>query len=116
MKAWALSMSMGGDHTQKGLLGGMSLGGWGGRGNMKGKAGGGRGSMRAMHGLQYHHMVVPITQLSSCRALQHLDVSSNQLQAATCAALGHVVSAGCHLHHLRLDRNPMSKQASLYLP
>ena len=45
-----------------------------------------------------------------CRGLQHLDMSSNQLQAATCAALGHVLSAGCQLQHLRLDMNPLGKQ------
>ena len=45
-----------------------------------------------------------------CRGLQHLDVSSNQLQAATCAALGHVISTSCQLQHLRLDLNPLGKQ------
>ncbi len=48
-----------------------------------------------------------------CRGLQHLDVSSNQLQAATCAALGHVISTSCQLQHLRLDLNPLGKQVTM---
>ena len=61
----------------------------------------------------YLLVLVLKSRLPSCRGLQHLDVRSNQLQAATCAALGHVVSAGCQLLRLRLDSNPLSKQASL---
>lgn len=56
---------------------------------------------------------VVLSYVECCRGLQHLDVSSNQLQAATCAALGHVISNGCHLQNLRLDQNPLGKQVLL---
>ena len=55
-------------------------------------------------------MMLFVQGICECRALQHLDVSSNQLSSACCAALGHVVAAGCHLQHLRLDNNPLSRQ------
>ena len=39
-------------------------------------------------------------------------MSSNQLEAATCAALSHVLSASCCLENLWLDKNPLGKQVS----
>ena len=39
-------------------------------------------------------------------------MSSNQLEAATCAALSHVLPASCCLENLWLDGNPLGKQVS----